>query len=80
MDTYIINKFRYGTNLALDKYITPGTVFSCFWAACGGANRLGQAIPQISVIMQAKMAAGEILSMIDMVFRFEILVFFKVQL
>lgn len=73
--------FWYGTNLVLDGYMrfvficyklifyifSPGTVFACFWAACGGANRLGQAIPQISVIMQAKMAAGEILSMIDMV-------------
>ncbi|KAI6183752.1 Multidrug resistance protein pgp-3 [Aphelenchoides bicaudatus] len=57
--------FWYGTNLVLDGYMSPGTVFSTFWAVLAGANRLGQAIPQFSVLMQAKMAAGEILSIID---------------
>jgi ATP-binding cassette subfamily B (MDR/TAP) protein 1 len=59
-------KFRYGVKLVLDGYMSPGAVFSCFWAVCGGANRLGQAIPQFNVLMQAKMAAGEILSIIDL--------------
>ncbi|KAI1720374.1 ABC transporter transmembrane region domain-containing protein [Ditylenchus destructor] len=57
--------FWYGTTLVLDGSISPGTVFGVFWAVLIGAMRLGQAVPQINVIVGAKMAAGEIFSIID---------------
>uniref|UniRef100_A0A915BU20 ABC-type xenobiotic transporter n=1 Tax=Parascaris univalens TaxID=6257 RepID=A0A915BU20_PARUN len=57
--------FWYGTNLVLSGEITPGTVFAVFWAVFGGAIRLGQASPQIGVVISAKIAAGDVLSVID---------------
>ncbi|CAD5212275.1 unnamed protein product [Bursaphelenchus okinawaensis] len=57
--------FWYGTNLVLEGEMTPGTVFAVFWACVIGAMRVGQAVPQISTVMGAKMSAGEIFSIID---------------
>ncbi|VDM29195.1 unnamed protein product [Toxocara canis] len=59
--------FWYGTTLVLSGEITPGTVFAVFWAVLGGAIRLGQASPQIGIIVSATLAAGDILSIIDRV-------------
>jgi hypothetical protein len=49
--------------------MSPGTVFGVFWAVLIGAMRLGQAIPQVNVIVSAKLAAGEIFNIIDRVRR-----------
>uniref|UniRef100_A0A7E4UP36 ABC-type xenobiotic transporter n=1 Tax=Panagrellus redivivus TaxID=6233 RepID=A0A7E4UP36_PANRE len=59
--------FWYGTQLVVWRDIKPGTVFSVFWAVLIGAMRMGMAVPQISVIVGAKMAAGELFSIIDRV-------------
>lgn len=40
-------------------------VFAVFWAVIFGAMRLGQALPQMGVIVGAKLAAGEMFSIID---------------
>uniref|UniRef100_A0A1I7VKX3 ATP-binding cassette sub-family B member 2 n=1 Tax=Loa loa TaxID=7209 RepID=A0A1I7VKX3_LOALO len=58
--------FWYGTNLVMEGKITPGTVFTVFWAITIGTIRLGQAIPQVGVFTAAKLAAGEIFQIIDM--------------
>ncbi|VDN02077.1 unnamed protein product [Thelazia callipaeda] len=57
--------FWHGTNLVLENKMTPGMVFAVFWAVLGGSMRLGQAIPQIGVIISSKLAAGEIFHTID---------------
>ncbi|KAH7724074.1 Bile salt export pump [Aphelenchoides avenae] len=57
--------FWFGSTLVLDGYMSPGTVFGVFWAVLIGAMRLGQAIPQVNVIVSAKLAAGEIFNIID---------------
>uniref|UniRef100_A0A0M3JPI6 ABC transmembrane type-1 domain-containing protein n=1 Tax=Anisakis simplex TaxID=6269 RepID=A0A0M3JPI6_ANISI len=59
--------FWYGTTLVLTDEITPGTVFGVFWAVLGGAIRLGQAAPQIGVVIAARLAAGDIFAIIDRV-------------
>ncbi|KAL3102064.1 hypothetical protein niasHS_003473 [Heterodera schachtii] len=57
--------FWYGTTLVLDGSISPGTVFAVFWSVLIGASRIGQALPQMGVIMGAKLAAGEMFAIID---------------
>uniref|UniRef100_A0AC35U4S4 Multidrug resistance protein 1 n=1 Tax=Rhabditophanes sp. KR3021 TaxID=114890 RepID=A0AC35U4S4_9BILA len=57
--------FYFGTHLVIDKDITPGMVFAVFWAFIGGVFSLGQAAPQISVIIAARQAATEIFNIID---------------
>ncbi|CAD5216666.1 unnamed protein product [Bursaphelenchus xylophilus] len=57
--------FWFGTMIVLDGGMTPGTVFAVFWACVIGAMRVGQAVPQISTIMGAKVSAGEVFSIID---------------
>uniref|UniRef100_A0A914HYY5 ABC-type xenobiotic transporter n=1 Tax=Globodera rostochiensis TaxID=31243 RepID=A0A914HYY5_GLORO len=57
--------FWYGTSLALEGRISPGTVFAVFWSVLIGASRIGQALPQMGVIMGAKLAAGEMFAIID---------------
>ncbi|KAI1707098.1 ABC transporter transmembrane region domain-containing protein [Ditylenchus destructor] len=57
--------FWYGTTLVLDGHISPGTVFAMFIAILVGSIRVGQAFPQINVIIGAKLAAGEIFDIID---------------
>ncbi|KAE9546998.1 hypothetical protein FO519_009790, partial [Halicephalobus sp. NKZ332] len=57
--------FYIGTNMVLNEKVDPGTVFSVFWAVLMGAMHMGQAIPQISVIVGAKIAAKEIFEIID---------------
>ena len=59
--------FLYGTMLVVWGVIPPGTVFSVFWAALIGAMRMGMAVPQITTILGAKSAAGELFSIIDRV-------------
>uniref|UniRef100_A0A7E4ZR48 ABC-type xenobiotic transporter n=1 Tax=Panagrellus redivivus TaxID=6233 RepID=A0A7E4ZR48_PANRE len=59
--------FWYGTQLVIWGTINPGTVFACFWAVLIGAMRMGMAVPQVSVIVGAKMAAGELFEVIDRV-------------
>ncbi|KAI6170210.1 Multidrug resistance protein pgp-3 [Aphelenchoides besseyi] len=57
--------FWYGTKLVLETGLEPGSVYACFWACLGGAMRLGNAIPQISVILAARLSAAEIFAIID---------------
>uniref|UniRef100_A0A0N5B226 ABC-type xenobiotic transporter n=1 Tax=Strongyloides papillosus TaxID=174720 RepID=A0A0N5B226_STREA len=57
--------FYYGTHLLVDNEIESGMVFSVFWAFIGGVFSLGQAAPQIAVIMAARQAGGEIFKIID---------------
>ncbi|ETN77118.1 hypothetical protein NECAME_11254 [Necator americanus] len=59
--------FWYGTKLVVDGMMTPGTVFSVFWAVVYGTRRLGDALPQMSVIVGAKLAVADIFSIIDRV-------------
>uniref|UniRef100_A0AC34G5Z1 ABC transmembrane type-1 domain-containing protein n=1 Tax=Panagrolaimus sp. ES5 TaxID=591445 RepID=A0AC34G5Z1_9BILA len=59
--------FLYGTKLVVWGIISPGIVFSVFWAAMVGAMRFGFALPQITTILGAKNAAGEMFSIIDKV-------------
>ncbi|VDK68133.1 unnamed protein product [Gongylonema pulchrum] len=59
--------FWYGTNLVIEEKVTPGTVFAVFWAVMGGAMRLGQALPQVGTIIAAKLAAGDIFQIINIV-------------
>ena len=57
--------FYFGTTLVFGGEMDPGSVFGVFWAVMLGAMRLGQAIPNINAIVAAKLAAGEIFSIID---------------
>uniref|UniRef100_A0A0K0EP01 ABC-type xenobiotic transporter n=1 Tax=Strongyloides stercoralis TaxID=6248 RepID=A0A0K0EP01_STRER len=57
--------FYYGTHLVIDNEIDSGMVFAVFWAFIGGVFSLGQAAPQIAVIMAARQAGGEIFEIID---------------
>ena len=57
--------FYIGSNMVIYEGLDAGTVFSVFWAVLVGAMRMGQAVPQISVIIGAKVAAGEIFEIID---------------
>uniref|UniRef100_A0A915NPN1 ABC transmembrane type-1 domain-containing protein n=1 Tax=Meloidogyne floridensis TaxID=298350 RepID=A0A915NPN1_9BILA len=57
--------FWYGTWLVLHGTISPGTVFAVFWSVVAGALRIGQALPEIGVIVASKLAAGELFSIID---------------
>ncbi|XGW12862.1 hypothetical protein V3C99_013481 [Haemonchus contortus] len=57
--------FWYGTKLVISGAITPGTVFSVFWAVIGGAFAVGQAAPQIGVLISSMTAAAPIFSIID---------------
>ncbi|TKR64358.1 hypothetical protein L596_024907 [Steinernema carpocapsae] len=57
--------FWFGTTLVISGEVSPGTVFGVFWAVLLGAMRLGQAVPQISVIVAGKLSAGEIFDIID---------------
>lgn len=59
--------FWYGTTIVLEGGMSPGTVFAVFWACLIGAMRVGQAVPQISAVIGAKMSAGEIFANIDRV-------------
>ena len=57
--------FFVGTNMVVNGEVDAGTVFSVFWAVLMGAMRMGMAVPQISVIVGSKAAAGEIFEIID---------------
>uniref|UniRef100_A0AC35GLM7 Uncharacterized protein n=1 Tax=Panagrolaimus sp. PS1159 TaxID=55785 RepID=A0AC35GLM7_9BILA len=57
--------FWYGAKLVYESGVSPGTVFGVFWAVFIAAMRFGQAVPQFSTIINAKMAAGEIFEIID---------------
>ncbi|CEF60730.1 LP14331p [Strongyloides ratti] len=57
--------FYFGTHLVIDNEIESGMVFAVFWAFIGGVFSLGQAAPQIAVIMAARQAGGEIFEIID---------------
>jgi len=57
--------FLYGTTLVFAGVMTPGSVFAVFWSCIVGAMRIGMALPQLNVVVSAKMAAGEIFSIID---------------
>ncbi|EYB91745.1 hypothetical protein Y032_0202g1767 [Ancylostoma ceylanicum] len=57
--------FWYGTTLVVDGIMTPGTIFGVFWAVLIGTRRLGDAIPQMGVIVGAKLAAADIFAVID---------------
>jgi hypothetical protein len=59
--------FWFGTNLVIDGTTSPGTVFACFWSVVIGAMQVGQALPQIATLVGARIAAGEIFSVIDRV-------------
>ncbi|KAK6033973.1 ABC transporter, ATP-binding protein [Cooperia oncophora] len=57
--------FWYGTKLVISGAITPGTVFSVFWAVIGGAFAVSQAAPQIGVLLSSMTAAAPIFAIID---------------
>ncbi|VDL74808.1 unnamed protein product [Nippostrongylus brasiliensis] len=57
--------FWYGTKLVISGHITPGTVFAVFWAVIGGAMSIGQAAPQLGVLIGSMTAAAPIFSIID---------------
>jgi len=57
--------FWYGTMLVFSETISPGSVFAVFWACTLGAMRIGMALPQLNVVVSAKLAAGEIFSIIE---------------
>uniref|UniRef100_A0A915CZ45 ABC-type xenobiotic transporter n=1 Tax=Ditylenchus dipsaci TaxID=166011 RepID=A0A915CZ45_9BILA len=57
--------FWYGTTLVLSGTMSAGMVFGVFWLVIDGAIRLGAAIPQMSIVSAAKLAAGELFSIID---------------
>ncbi|KAK0393429.1 hypothetical protein QR680_000208 [Steinernema hermaphroditum] len=57
--------FWYGTTLVMKGDISPGTTFAVFWAVMGGTFALGQAAPQLAVIIGAKAAAATIFEVID---------------
>ncbi|KAI6184939.1 Multidrug resistance protein pgp-3 [Aphelenchoides bicaudatus] len=59
--------FWYGSNLVLDGYCTPGTIQGIFWLFAIAAIRIGQAAPHLSSVVNAKLAAGELLAIIDRV-------------
>ncbi|VDK49365.1 unnamed protein product [Cylicostephanus goldi] len=59
--------FWYGTTLVVKDEISPGTVFAVFWAVLVGTRRFGDAIPQMGVILGAKLAAADIFAVIDRV-------------
>ncbi|KAK5982966.1 ABC transmembrane type-1 domain-containing protein, partial [Trichostrongylus colubriformis] len=61
----VTENLRYGTKLVISGSITPGTVFSVFWAVIGGAFGIGQAAPQIGVLISSMTAAAPIFSIID---------------
>lgn len=53
--------------MVMNGEITPGIVFAVFWAVLVGSLRIGQAMPQVGTIVAAKVAAGDIFSIIDKV-------------
>ncbi|KAF8362844.1 pgp-4 [Pristionchus pacificus] len=57
--------FYFGTTLVINGEISPGTTFAVFWAVIGGTFAVGQAAPQIGVILGAKSAAAPIFEIID---------------
>ncbi|GMR38607.1 hypothetical protein PMAYCL1PPCAC_08802, partial [Pristionchus mayeri] len=57
--------FYVGTTLVIAGEISPGTTFAVFWAVIGGTFAVGQAAPQIAVILGAKSAAAPIFEIID---------------
>ena len=59
--------FWYGTQLVFTDEISPGTVLTVFWAVFLGALKVGYALPNVGIISNAKLAAGEIFNIIDRV-------------
>uniref|UniRef100_A0AC34Q215 Uncharacterized protein n=1 Tax=Panagrolaimus sp. JU765 TaxID=591449 RepID=A0AC34Q215_9BILA len=57
--------FYFGSIFAFNGEMDVGAVIGVFWAVMLGAMRLGQAVPNMNVILAAKLAAGEIFSIID---------------
>ncbi|KAI6185252.1 Multidrug resistance protein pgp-3 [Aphelenchoides besseyi] len=57
--------FWYGTNLVVNRTISPATVFSGFLMIMDGAVKLGMAIPQFRAVLNAQFAAAEIFEVID---------------
>ncbi|TMS33674.1 hypothetical protein L596_001386 [Steinernema carpocapsae] len=57
--------FWYGTKLVIYGEISAGTTFAVFWSVMGGTFALGQAAPQLAVIIGAKAAATTIFDVID---------------
>lgn len=59
--------FYFGAVLVFKGEMESGQVFGVFWAIMLGAMRIGQCVPNMNAILSAKMAAGEIFSIIDRV-------------
>lgn len=59
--------FWYGTKLVLDDEISAPVVMAVFWAISVGAIRIGFAMPHVGSIISARLAAGEVFSIIDRV-------------
>ncbi|KAI6195157.1 Multidrug resistance protein pgp-3 [Aphelenchoides besseyi] len=55
----------FGSLMVIEGKITPGTVFSVYWAVICGANRLGKSIPYFAVLMKARIAAADLFEIID---------------
>uniref|UniRef100_A0A7E4VAL1 ABC-type xenobiotic transporter n=1 Tax=Panagrellus redivivus TaxID=6233 RepID=A0A7E4VAL1_PANRE len=57
--------FYFGTIFVFSGEMQTGEVFGVFWSIMLGAMRLGMAAPNLNAIVSAKLAAGEIFSIID---------------
>ncbi|KAI6219466.1 Multidrug resistance protein pgp-3 [Aphelenchoides besseyi] len=55
----------FGSLMVIEGKLTPGTVFSVYWAVICGANRLGKSIPYFAVLMKARIAAADLFEIID---------------
>uniref|UniRef100_A0AC34FEK6 ABC transmembrane type-1 domain-containing protein n=1 Tax=Panagrolaimus sp. ES5 TaxID=591445 RepID=A0AC34FEK6_9BILA len=59
--------FWYGNQLVFSKEVQPRTVLTVFWAVFLSALKGEYALPNLGIISNAKLAAGEIFSIIDTV-------------
>ncbi|GBL74148.1 Multidrug resistance protein 1 [Araneus ventricosus] len=59
--------FWYGAELVLANKMTPGDVFSVFFAVMIGSFSLGNAMPQLTSVATAKGSAGSIFNIINTV-------------
>ncbi|CAI2342546.1 unnamed protein product [Caenorhabditis sp. 36 PRJEB53466] len=57
--------FWFGTRMVVSGSITPGTIFTVFWAVSGAIYALAQASPQIPVFLSCHSAAAPIFEIID---------------
>ncbi|KAI6184938.1 Multidrug resistance protein pgp-3 [Aphelenchoides bicaudatus] len=57
--------FWYGTTLVLNGEMKPEVVMAIYWTIIVGAMRIGFSMPNVNSIIGARLAAGELFSIID---------------